>query len=239
MAEKKRFLDVWIVESNTVYKEVPFNVVSDWVQQGRLLEDDKLRPSGTAEWFRVGGSPDFAPYLPKVEPFRAEDKAEALEPVHLDFGWKRRRPDEEEDVDMIPLIDVSLVLLIFFMMTASGVGASVLFPTPAADSGEVVDRPEGVWVGINLEPDGTTPIYMVGLGSKAPDPDDRDLSTKGDLLVRLEEILKKQKGPVELTINANPDVKAGLVRELSVALEREPFKKLIIHKYIGTSERTP
>ena len=37
MAEKRRFLDVWIVESNTVYQEVPFEVVADWLQQGRLL----------------------------------------------------------------------------------------------------------------------------------------------------------------------------------------------------------
>src|SRR5215470_9995950 len=124
MTEKRRFLDVWIVESNTVYREVPFTVVADWVQQGRLLEDDMLRPSGTAEWSRVGGSPDFAPYLPKAEPFRAEDQAEALEPVQLDFQWKKSREGEgDEDVDMIPLIDVSLVLLIFFMLTATGVGA--------------------------------------------------------------------------------------------------------------------
>src|ERR1700730_8272616 len=144
MTEKRRFLDVWIIESNTVYREVPFTVVTDWVQQSRLLPDDKVRPSGTPQGFKIGGMPAFVAYLPKVEPFRAEDQAEALEPVQLDFGWKRRRPDEEEDVDMIPLIDVSLVLLIFFMRTASGVGASVLFPPPAADSGEVVDRPEGV-----------------------------------------------------------------------------------------------
>ncbi len=31
MAEKRRFLDVWIIESNTVYREVPFQVVADWV----------------------------------------------------------------------------------------------------------------------------------------------------------------------------------------------------------------
>ena len=46
MAEKRRFLDVWIVETNTVYKEVPFTVVSDWVQQGRLLEDDRITSPG-------------------------------------------------------------------------------------------------------------------------------------------------------------------------------------------------
>ena len=56
MAEKRRFLDVWIVESNTVYREVPFTVVCDWLQQGRLLEGDHVRPSGTADWKRIAGS---------------------------------------------------------------------------------------------------------------------------------------------------------------------------------------
>src|SRR3954453_11033791 len=126
MAEERRFLDVWIVESNTVYREVPFTVVADWIQQGRLLEDDMLRPSGTAEWMKVGTSPTFAPYLPKAMPQGAEDQAEAMEPVALDFAWKKRHDEEDDDVDMIPLIDVSLVLLIFFMMTASGAGAAML-----------------------------------------------------------------------------------------------------------------
>ena len=29
MAAKRRFLDVWIIETNTVYREVPFEVVTD------------------------------------------------------------------------------------------------------------------------------------------------------------------------------------------------------------------
>ena len=36
-AEKRRFLDVWIIESNTVYREVPYTVVCDWIQQGQKL----------------------------------------------------------------------------------------------------------------------------------------------------------------------------------------------------------
>src|SRR5690349_25074328 len=111
MTEKRRFLDIWIVESNTVYKEVPFAVVTDWVQQGRLLEADMWKPSGTKEWFRLGGSPELKPYFPKAETERPQDTAEALEPVHIDFAYKRPHDSEEDDVDMIPLIDVSLVLL--------------------------------------------------------------------------------------------------------------------------------
>ncbi len=149
MAEKRRFLDVWLVETNTVYREVPFAVVADWVQQSRLVPEDMLRPSGTAQWFRVGSSPDFAPYIPRSEPHRVEDRAEALEPVQLDFAWKSKRDDEDDDVDMIPLIDISLVLLIFFIMTG-GIAGAFLIDTPSAYNGLVVSDPRIVWIGIDL-----------------------------------------------------------------------------------------
>src|SRR6266478_3979856 len=122
MTQTKRFFDIWIVESNTVYREVPFTVVTDWLQQGRLLTSDKAKPSGTGDWRELGQLPDMAAFLPQREAHRAEDVAEALEPVELEMSWRRPVGDDDQDVDMIPLIDVSLVLLIFFMMTST-VGA--------------------------------------------------------------------------------------------------------------------
>ena len=119
MAGNKRLLDVWIVEINKVYRDVPFAVVTDWLQQGRLLPEDKVRLAGGKTWHAVSNVPAFAPFLPQPEPLAVDDKAEALEPVDLGFVPTRRLEDEDEDVDMIPLIDISLVLLIFFMMTAS------------------------------------------------------------------------------------------------------------------------
>src|SRR3954454_16231555 len=97
MAEKRRFLDVWLVEPNTVYREVPFAVVTDWIQQSRLMADDMIRPSGTAQWFKVGESPDFKPYVPQAEPYQIEDQTEALEEVQMDFTWKKRREDDDVD----------------------------------------------------------------------------------------------------------------------------------------------
>ena len=79
MAEKRRLLDVWILETKTVYREVPYAVVTDWVQQGRLLESDMVRTSGSEKWVPLVSLPDFSVYLPRPEPFRAEDRAEALE----------------------------------------------------------------------------------------------------------------------------------------------------------------
>jgi hypothetical protein len=172
MPEKRRFLDVWIVENNTVYREVPFMVVTDWIQQGRLLGDDRVRPSGTRDWYPIGESPTFAPYMPKVEEHRAEDRAEALEPVQIDFTWRRRPEDDDEDVDMIPLIDISLVLLIFFMMTAS-IGGLFQIDTPSARHKNVaLSEQMKLWVGIDTKehkgdrPDKNRPWYSLGLGNK-------------------------------------------------------------------------
>jgi len=236
MTQKRRFLDVWIIESNTVYREVPFPVVADWVQQGRLLEDDMLRPSGTAEWFKVGGSPEFAPYLPRPEADRVEDQAEALEPVELDFRWKKRHDDEDDDVDMIPLIDVSLVLLIFFMLTASGVGAAAFIPTPPAEFGAISSNPEEVQLNINLEDD--KPVYSLSVGNQIKDPSkDANLRTMDELLDRLRDHLERAPGNVEVTINAHPDVKSGLVRDLTARLEVPPYRGRIVQKFIGVSEK--
>jgi biopolymer transport protein ExbD len=214
MAQKRRFLDVWIVESNTVYREVPYTVVVDWVQQGRLLEEDRLRPSGTEKWYRLGGMSAFAAYLPRAEPHRAEDQAEALEPVQLDFGWKRRRDDEEDDVDMIPLIDISLVLLIFFIMTtAAGAAAAALINTPFANYPGVISNANMLWVGIDKAAN-DQPVYSLGQG----DGQEAANLTKAELLQHLDALLARTDGPVEVRIRAHRSLPIEVVREMTVEL---------------------
>lgn len=240
MSKERHFLDVWIVESNTVYREVPFQVVADWIQQGRLLENDRLRSSGKGEWYTIGSSPDFAPYLPRAEPDRVEDTAEALEPVELDIRWKHAPPDEDEDVDMIPLIDVSLVLLIFFMLTASGAGLAAFVPTPPASTGTIDPNTEGVQLNIDLQGEGDhrRPVYSFSVGNRYLDPEkDTNLQTMDEMLARLQEYLKDKKERVEVNVNAHGDVKSGLTGELMARLENEPFRSRIVQKYFGVSEK--
>ncbi len=56
--------DVWFVSANTVYKAVPYHVVADWTQQGRLAAGDMVRPAGTEEaWKRVANHDLLADYL--------------------------------------------------------------------------------------------------------------------------------------------------------------------------------
>lgn len=247
MTAKKRFIDVWIVESNTVYREVPFEVAVDWIQQGRLVDDDQLRWAGTADWFRLGSTPAFAAYLPRAEPMRAEDKAEALEPVEVDFRWKRPGDEEDDDVDMIPLIDVSLVLLIFFMMTATGAMAAALIPTPATAFGTLMSTdPLMIWIGIERDKDGNA-IYSLGRGDRDPaSPEDQGLQTQEALLTRLDLLLpevkaeaeQQNKPGVEVNVRADKDLASGVVRRLTLELEKRR-RAGVMRKYTGVREESP
>jgi biopolymer transport protein ExbD len=248
MADKPpRPLDVWLVEANTVYRQVPFTVVTDWVQQGRLLGEDRVRPAGSTDWVAIASVAKLAAYLPRPVP-QADDTAEALEPVESGLTWRSRPDDDDDEVDMIPLIDVSLVLLIFFMITASTAAANkATFPgLPNAATGDVVDKPTAIWLGVQMEGRGDkrTPVYAIGVNGERPKRADARLVSEALVLERLDLLLRQGEPGIEVTVNATRDVPAGIVRQLSVALERRkppsqgPTAK-VGAVYIGVSEGQP
>lgn len=238
MAEKRRLLDVWVLETKTVYRQVPYTVVTDWVQQGRLLESDMVRVSGTEKFVPLVSLPDFAVYLPRPEPFRAEDRAEALEPVEVDFSWKRPAPEEEGDVDMIPLIDVSLVLLLFFMMTASVVTAAGLVNTPEAHFGtQMADISRMFSINITPAHDGT-PLHALSQGEAVPSKENRETElTEPEVLQLLDQRLKVESGPVDVTVKADKALPYEVVKKVVVDLEARRARGLIGKVHAGVSER--
>jgi biopolymer transport protein ExbD len=238
MAKKQNFFDIWIVETNTVYKEVPYAVVTDWLQQGRLLEDDKAKTAGTKDWQRLGDLLEMQPFLPRAEPFRADDQAEALEAVHLDFSYRHPAEGEDEDVDMIPLIDVSLVLLVFFMLTASAVAMAGIVETPEVDNGLMADNQAGLHIDITPDADGN-PVFALRAGEKPPEEEEKDLHSMQAVLDRLKARLLKTTGPVELQINADKKLRAKVCRDLLLALRTEPFRSRISDNFYGVSGREP
>ena len=236
MAEKRRFIDVWIVEPNTVYREVPFSVVTDWVEQARLVPDDMVRNSGTAQWFRIGDSPDFKPYLPQADTYQIEDQTEALESVNMDFTFKKRHDDDDDDVDMIPLIDVSLVLLVFFMLTATAAAAAIVSNIPFAFNGLVAGKGDMLWVNVDL-PDGkgTNPVYSVSSGESVPDDADKGFKTVAEAIERLKLRIKDRSAPPNVTIRAHTDVESGDIRDLTVELYK--LGAIVEKKYIAVGEQ--
>jgi biopolymer transport protein ExbD len=229
MADEKRFFDVWIVESNTVYREVPHSVTTDWLQQGRLLGNDKARPSGTGEWRELGTWPEMAAFLPHREEGRADDVAEALEPVELELAWRRRGDDDDQDVDMIPLIDVSLVLLIFFMMTSTVAGISASIAMPEVGTGQHFVANEPAWISIELTQE-KTPVYSIGQGTAAVPAEDRNLDFNG-LLQQLDAKLASGPALNLLTIQGDKKLESGLIKRLRGELEQRVRKGRI--KKIG------
>lgn len=239
MADQRRFLDVWIVETNTVYQEVPYDVVADWLQQGRLLDNDRLKPSGTKDWKRVGDTPEFKPFSLSPRQDAPQDQAEALEAMDTDYAvvpHRQHAESEDDDVDMIPLIDVTLVLLIFFMMTATTAGASAFVTTPKAEAGQTADDPNGVRIDIKPDENGK-PLYSVAEGNNPAGEDDRELGSLSALLDRLKVYLDRRRTPATLTINAHKDLKAGIARDLLLGLRAEPFRSKLSSNYFGVSEK--
>jgi biopolymer transport protein ExbD len=215
MADKRKSLDLWIVETNTVYREVPYSVVTDWIQQGRLLEDDRVRLAGGKDWKRLGDVSGLAAFLPRAEPMRVEDQAEALEPVEVDFAWKKRHDDEDDDVDMIPLIDVSLVLLIFFMLTSTVGGMAALIDTPRARYKLLSTSADMVWVGVRPG-EGGQPVYLFG---KKEGEQGTEYVDRNALLQALAAHLKTENQPVKVNIKAHKNLPFESVRDLTADLE--------------------
>jgi hypothetical protein len=73
--------------------------------------------------------------------------------------------------------------------------------------------------------------------NSGPAPKDKDLQSVDDLFVRLQDYLQDHPGPVEVSINAHPDVKAKVVRDITARLEVPPFRDRVIKKFIGVSEK--
>ncbi len=206
--------DVMISGTSTVYKGVPFTVVGDWIQQGRLLPTDQARPAGTGEWRPLSQTPLLAPYLPKPEPRRAEDQAEALEPVEMGLG---REQDYEEDVDMVPLIDVSLVLLIFFMMTTSGIMALSLFETPGAKHAKAIVGSSSLIIGVR-HTDGKTEYFLGDEG--------REAKTLDQLLADVHNRNRVGTGLQDVIIKASSKTPFKDIQQLTVGLQRRGIRHI-------------
>jgi len=217
---KKFFFDVWLIQGSMVYRSVPYEVVTDWIQQGRLLADDRLRPTGTEEWFELGRVPAFAGFLPQPEPLRTDAQAEALEPLESSFAWGKKGEEEEADPDMIPLIDVSLVLLIFFMLTSVVATATASIKIPALENGaDPTANKDMVWIGIAFVANDQPPDYSISFDNDQAGQNDSHLSEE-QALKRLEELLQKQHQVEEIRVAAHRDLSFDLIKHMAVELER-------------------
>jgi biopolymer transport protein ExbD len=209
MPTDRQHYDIWVRAIDRVYPQIPFTLLSNWIQEGRVLPDDKVRPAGTSDWTELRQEPLLAAYLPKPAAIRADDQAEALEPVELGFGPKIGGTEEEEDPDMIPLIDISLVLLVFFMMTAGEMISASIVETPPAENARVIE-PGKMTVSIALA-DGNARYFF---GDEAA-----DALSEEEVLARVADHVQGG-GTPEAIIKANAWVPYETVQKLLMGLEK-------------------
>jgi biopolymer transport protein ExbD len=239
MAKVAHGYDLWLTATNRVYRGVPYDVLTDWLQQGRVVADDRLRPEGGSDWTPVSALPAFAAFLPHAEAAKAEDTAGALEPVELPVVIRRRPGEEDDDVDMIPLIDISLVLLIFFMMTATVAVSGADIPTPQTYHGvELSSDQDMVWVGVNRTDFGT-PAYSIGQGNRPAEPGEDSL-TLPQVLERLDAKLKAAGRGCVVRVAGHKKLPYGVVQQLNAELEkrRRPAGGGIIEIKAEVNERS-
>lgn len=153
-ADAPRFFNVWLVQPNTVYRGVPYTVVCDWIQEGRLLGRDCIRTPGAPAWEYLDAHPLFNAYFTSEGLARLEEPAEAIDQIEMEFEPVYQRYEEgDEDVDMIPLIDISMVLLVFFMMTAQNLLTATPFALPAAKNTIMYNDAGNVVVTVRYDPE--------------------------------------------------------------------------------------
>jgi biopolymer transport protein ExbD len=269
MAKPQKAFDVWFVAAEQVYKGVPYNVVADWAQQGRLAPADMVRPTGTKEgWvkisahellsdflprpavaravqpaFEVVGEDGAAPALPP-EPSALAEPAEPAEPtgpkVELpdpEPGPSHSRFEDDDEVDMIPLIDISMVLLVFFIMIqAAGALAPVDVPEMRY-AGELKADPDAVT--ITIEKLNTESVYYsVRVGNVSPKPEHDKLPTPEAAIKALNEVLVGVTRPPEVRIACLKELPRERVYELR--RELEPLrKKGVINSTLATVVEAP
>ena len=235
--------DVWFVAANTVYKAVPYQVVADWTQQGRLSAADRLRPAGVEEaWKPVAEWELLADYLPR--PALAAPSPDGAAPIHLPEApeeetlmTNRATVEDDDEVDMIPLIDISMVLLVFFIMVSA---SGALSPVDVPDmryGGELVSDPEAITISIEKSNDETV-HYSVRTGTQPAKKEHTNLANDVETLKVLDAMLSERTRPPEVRIACEKDLPSLRVSELSIELKKRHDAKKI-GSFVATVNEAP
>jgi len=101
-------------DSGKIYKGLPLATLKTWILEVRIDADDYVTNATLKKWVRVSKieelTPFFAPESLGTDVISSED---------LNLGWHRQGENQELEIDMTPMIDVTFLLLIFFMVTAT------------------------------------------------------------------------------------------------------------------------
>lgn len=259
MTRPPKAFDVWYVTANTVYKQVPYQVVADWTQEGRLGPADMLRPAGSAEaWKRVDALPVMADYLPKpaaaypTAPAAAAvaavgagvsaatvapGPAEVPEPADPGAAFRSSLEEEDDEVDMIPLIDISMVLLVFFIIV-SATGALSPVNVPEMKHGGTLTNVADA-ITLTIEKSGPDDIYYTLREGPSPaKPEYARMKTPEESIKALDAVLAERTKPPEVRLSCDKELPSERVWELARELKKRQEKNKIF-AYMATVNEAP
>lgn len=121
---------------------------------------------------------------------------------------KKRKPMAE--INVVPYIDVMLVLLVIFMITAPLITAGVKVDLPPADAEPMSTNEEPPLVA-SIDKNGN---YYLSVG------DSRDQSLTEDELIALVQTQQQQNPELQIVVNGDRDVLYGRVIRLMVLLQQ-------------------
>ena len=128
------------------------------------------------------------------------------------FGRLERRsgPAPMSDINMTPLIDVMLVLLVIFMITAPLMSSSLKLDLPRAEGGTPNEAPQ--FISVALDPQG-----RLFLGEEALDP--------AAFALRVAEAARRNP-KTEVQLRADKGVPYGRVAELIALLQKAGLTRI-------------
>ena len=124
---------------------------------------------------------------------------------------RRQRRRLMAEINVVPLIDVMLVLLIVFMITAPLITQGVKVDLPEADA-EIVDDNNELTLVVSIDASG---LYYISLGEVSEEPEAVSLDTIGENVSRI----MNQNPGVPVFLEADAAVNYGLVMSLMATLE--------------------
>lgn len=132
--------------SQKVYSKIPFPKVKAWILEGRIDPDDLLSKE-SGQWVSAASIAELAAFF-------APDSlgAEVISSEDVGFAWRDKENQEEEvAVDMTSMIDVTFLLLIFFMVTATFAINQTKDVRVPSSSSTVSNKPEKILVVVDSE----------------------------------------------------------------------------------------
>jgi biopolymer transport protein ExbD len=227
--------DVEFRKTGQIYRAVPFDILTDWIQQAKVKPHDRVQPAGAAgesAWQTLESTPVLAVYLPSAKPM-ASDATEPSENATINTEAAdflelplRKSHEDDDDVDMIPLIDISLVLLIFFMMTTTVSSVSKIAVPEMKNAGKLDAAPDIIRIDIDWMENRA--VYGVAVGTAAPAAGLGNLEDENAALAALDGMLAERTRSAKVRIAAHAQVPYEYVERIFNALELRIQQKIPI-----------